>query len=106
MDDCREHCFSCGILGYFKEQRRESADDAWCCPPLGRDKARQPVDIVPVPLYFNEEMNQGGVQLPAGSGVDDAMRLQLADAKGQFDDRVPQRRHGTVSQRVAVADDR
>jgi hypothetical protein len=22
VDDCREHCFSCGILGYFKEQRR------------------------------------------------------------------------------------
>lgn len=77
VDDCREHCFSCGILGYFKEQRREAADDAWCCPPLGKDKTRQPVDIMPVPLYFNDEMSP--------------------DAKGQFDVRVPQRRNGTVS---------
>lgn len=77
VDDCREHCFSCGILGYFKEQRRDTADDAWCCPPLGKDKTRQPVDIMPVPLYFNDEMSP--------------------DAKGQFDVRVPQRRNGTVS---------
>lgn len=77
VDDCREHCFSCGILGYFKEQRRDAADDAWCCPPLGKDKTRQPVDIMPVPLYFNDEMSP--------------------DAKGQFDMRVPQRRNGTVS---------
>lgn len=77
VDDCREHCFSCGILGYFKEQRRDAADDAWCCPPLGKDKIRQPVDIMPVPLYFNDEMSP--------------------DAKGQFDVRVPQRRNGTVS---------
>ena len=101
VDDCREHCFSCGILGYFKEQRREAPDEAWCCPPLGKDKARQPVDIVPVPLYFNEEMNGTGVQLPAGSGVDEALILELNDARGQFDERVPQRRQGTVSQRIA-----
>lgn len=82
VDDCREHCFSCGILGYFKEQRRDAPDDAWCCPPLGRDKARQPVDVVPVPLYFNDEMSP--------------------QQTGQFDERVPQRRHGTVSQRVAL----
>ena len=25
VDDCREHCFSCGILGYFREQRREAS---------------------------------------------------------------------------------
>ena len=106
VDDCREHCFSCGILGYFKEQRRETADDAWCCPPLGRDKVRQPVDIVPVPLYFNDEMNQEGVQLPAGSGVNEELILQLTNAKGQFDERVPQRRHGTVSQRIAEAESR
>jgi hypothetical protein len=81
VDDCREHCFSCGILGYFKEQRRAADDQAWCCPPLGRDKTRQPVDIVPVPLYFSDEMS------PA--------------LTGQFAERVPQRRHGTVSKRVA-----
>ncbi|MCB0061366.1 MAG: TIGR03960 family B12-binding radical SAM protein [Caldilineaceae bacterium] len=80
VDDCREHCFSCGILGYFKEQRRDAEDKAWCCPPLGRNKERQPVDIVPVPLYFNDEMSP--------------------DKTGQFTERVPQRRFGTVSQRV------
>lgn len=80
VDDCREHCFSCGILGYFKEQRREADDAAWCCPPLGRDKVRQPVDITPIPLYFNDEMSP--------------------DKVGQFAERVPQRRYGTVAKRV------
>lgn len=80
VDDCREHCFSCGILGHFKEQRREAADAAWCCPPLGRDKVRQPVDIMPIPLYFNDDMSP--------------------DKVGQFEERVPQRRYGTVAKRV------
>ncbi|MCB0048575.1 MAG: TIGR03960 family B12-binding radical SAM protein, partial [Caldilinea sp.] len=35
VDDCREHCFSCGILGYFKEQRRDAPDAGWGCPSLG-----------------------------------------------------------------------
>ncbi len=82
VDDCREHCFSCGILGAFKEQRRAAPDEAWCCPPLGRDKDRQPVDIVPVPLYFNDTMSP--------------------DKVGQFDHRVPQRRAGTVSQQIEL----
>ena len=80
VDDCREHCFSCGILGYFKEQRRDAPDTAWGCPSLGRDKVRQPVDITPIPLYFNEEMSP--------------------ELVGQFDHRVAQRRNGTVSKRV------
>lgn len=80
VDDCREHCFSCGILGYFKEQRRAAPDDGWACPSLGRNKQRQPVDITPIPLYFNDDMSP--------------------DRTGQFDYRVPQRRHGTVAQRV------
>jgi hypothetical protein len=80
VDDCREHCFSCGILGYFKEQRRVAPDEAWACPSLGRAKVRQPVDIVPIPLYFNDEMSPQRV--------------------GQFDQRVPQRRTGTVGKRV------
>jgi radical SAM family uncharacterized protein len=84
VDDCREHCFSCGILGYFKEQRRVAADEAWECPPLGRGKQRQPVDIVPIPLYFNEEM--------------------APDKRGQFAERVPQRRLGTVSKRAVEFD--
>lgn len=84
VDDCREHCFSCGILGYFKTQRQEAPDPAWCCPPLGRDKIRQPVDIMPIPLYFNDEMSP--------------------DKVGQFDERVPQRRYGTVAKRVEGAE--
>jgi hypothetical protein len=86
VDDCREHCFSCGILGYFKEQRRVAPDEAWACPSLGRNKERQPVNVMPIPLYFNDEMSP-----------------TLA---GQFEERVPQRRHGTVAKRVgsSVAD--
>ncbi len=80
VDDCREHCFSCGILGYFKEQRRDAPDAAWCCPPLGREKERQPVSITPIPLYFNDEMSP--------------------DKVGQFEQRVPQRRQGTVVKRI------
>jgi hypothetical protein len=80
VDDCREHCFSCGILGAFKEQRRESEDAGWCCPPLGKGKNRQPVSVTPIPLYFNQEMSPGVV--------------------GQFDQRVPQRRGGTVIKHV------
>jgi len=84
IDDCREHCFSCGILGYFKEQRRAAPDEAWGCPSLGRGKARQPVSIAPIPLYFNDEM--------------------APDKTGQFDHRVPQRRFGTVSKRMITAE--
>jgi radical SAM family uncharacterized protein len=80
VDDCREHCFSCGILGNFKEQRRMAADEAWCCPPLGRNKVRQPVNIMPIPLYFNEEM--------------------APNKLGQFTERVPQRRTSTVNKRA------
>ncbi|MCB9161053.1 MAG: TIGR03960 family B12-binding radical SAM protein [Caldilineaceae bacterium] len=80
VDDCREHCFSCGILGYFKEQRRDAPDDAWGCPSLGRGKARQPVDITPIPLYFNDDMSP--------------------ELVGQFDHRVPQRRFGTVAKTI------
>jgi hypothetical protein len=83
VDDCREHCFSCGILGAFKEQRRQAPDEAWCCPPLGKGKeaVRQPVSVHPVPLYFNDEMSP--------------------DRMGQFAERVPQRRTGTVAYRAA-----
>ncbi|MFN8444259.1 MAG: TIGR03960 family B12-binding radical SAM protein [Caldilineaceae bacterium] len=80
VDDCREHCFSCGILGHFKDQRRQAPDTAWCCPPLGRDKERQPVSIMPIPLYFNQDMSP--------------------DQQGQFTERVPQRRSGTVVMRI------
>lgn len=73
IDDCREHCYSCGILGQFKEMRRAAADDAWGCPPLGSGKQRQPVSPRPVPLYFNEEMNpdlaaRAGPRVPQRAG--------------------------------------
>ncbi len=84
IDDCREHCFSCGILGNFREKRRAVDDDAWACPSLGRGKERQPVDVSPIPLYFNEDMSP--------------------DKTGTFDHRVPQRRMGTVAKRVADAE--
>lgn len=82
IDDCREHCFSCGILGHFREERRQAPDDAWACPSLGRNKLRQPVDVSPIPLYFNQEMSP--------------------ERHGEFDHRVPQRRDGTVSRRLAA----
>ena len=59
VDDCRDHCFSCGILRQFKEMRRAVADDGWGCPALGRDKERQPVSAHPIPLYVNESMSPG-----------------------------------------------
>ena len=58
IDDCREHCYSCGILGHFKEARRGVAADAWGCPPLGGGKPRQPVSSGPIPRYFNAEMRR------------------------------------------------
>ncbi|HSN77015.1 MAG TPA: TIGR03960 family B12-binding radical SAM protein [Anaerolineae bacterium] len=74
VDDCREHCFSCGILGLFKHDRRNVPDGAWGCPALGRGKARQPVDITPVPLYVNPDMApelaaQFGPRVPQRAGL-------------------------------------
>jgi len=57
--DCREHCYSCGILTVFRDLRRQAPDEAWGCPPLGRGKRRQLVDAKPVPVYFNPEMSGG-----------------------------------------------
>ena len=71
IDDCQEHCFSCGILGQFKDARRDVADDAWGCPPLGKGKPRQPVSVRPVPLYYNEEMSP---ELAAAGGPRVAQR--------------------------------
>ncbi len=57
IDDCREYCYSCGILGQFKDLRRQVPDKAWGCPALGRGKERQPVAPRPIPLYVNPEMS-------------------------------------------------
>ena len=74
VDDCREHCYSCGILGLFKHDRRNVPDGAWGCPALGRGKQRQPVDITPVPLYVNPDMApelaaQYGPRVPQRAGA-------------------------------------
>ena len=71
VDDCREHCFSCGILGYFKEQRAGSTRRGVGVPATRPRQGSPAVNVVPVPLYFNDEMSP--------------------DRTGQFD-RVPQRR--------------
>jgi len=84
IDDCREHCYSCGILGQFKEARRAAADEAWGCPPLGGrglsaskgGKRRQPVSIRPVPLYVNAEMSP---ELAAQSAPRVAQRARRGD---------------------------
>jgi radical SAM family uncharacterized protein len=32
--DCRDQCFACGILPKFKEQRAQTEEMAWECPPV------------------------------------------------------------------------
>jgi len=32
--DCRDQCFACGILPKLRELRRDTADEAWECPPV------------------------------------------------------------------------
>lgn len=81
IDDCREHCYSCGILGQFKELRRNVPDDAWGCPPLGKGKARQPVSPRPVPLYFNEEMSP---ELAGTAGPRVPQRARRVEDRQQF----------------------
>ena len=51
VDDCREHCFSCGILGYFKEQRRVAPMAAWACPSLGRLDGAPAARLTARPAY-------------------------------------------------------
>ena len=81
VDDCRDHCFSCGILGQFKEQRRATDEEAWGCPALGKQaQHNQPVSVMPIPLYVNPDMSP--------------------DLAAQFGPRVPQLAGGTVSQRL------
>jgi len=80
IDDCREHCFSCGILTAFKQERRQAQQatgDAasWGCPGFGRDADRQPVSPRQAPLFFDPEMSPDKA------------------AAGQFDHRVIQRRN-------------
>lgn len=32
--DCREQCYACGILPFFSDLRKNTAVDAWKCPPV------------------------------------------------------------------------
>jgi len=50
LPDCREHCYSCGIIRHFHRLRRNTPDEAWRCPPIGKGKKRQPVSPGPVPV--------------------------------------------------------
>jgi hypothetical protein len=86
IDDCREHCYSCGILGQFRKERRVVPDEAWGCPPLGRGKARQPVSPRPVPLYFNEEMSP---HLAATRGKRIPQRVRTGDNQRMAHQRTP-----------------
>ncbi|HEX2908248.1 MAG TPA: TIGR03960 family B12-binding radical SAM protein [Phototrophicaceae bacterium] len=39
--DCRDKCFACGILPKFKEQRSQTEEMAWECPPVKPINQRQ-----------------------------------------------------------------
>ncbi len=55
--DCRNQCFACGILPKLKDLRRETAPEAWECPPVQKrpnhstpEVAIPTVDSIPLPL--------------------------------------------------------
>ena len=54
LPDCRNHCYSCGIIQNFHRLRQNTPDDAWRCPALGRGKKRQPISPGPVPVKPEE----------------------------------------------------
>lgn len=48
--DCREQCFACGILPKLKELRRQTAPEAWECPPVSKISDRRPAGSIPLPV--------------------------------------------------------
>lgn len=54
--DCRNQCFACGILPKLKEIRRDTADEAWQCPPVRKRKNHIPREVtlpdtsIPLPM--------------------------------------------------------
>lgn len=44
--DCRDHCFACGILPQFNDLRITLPDEAWKCPPVKRRALRRPAALV------------------------------------------------------------
>jgi radical SAM superfamily enzyme YgiQ (UPF0313 family) len=45
--DCRDQCFACGILPKLKDMRRETAPEAWECPPVSSISARKKRSTIP-----------------------------------------------------------
>lgn len=41
-EDCRDHCFACGILPEFNELRMQTPPEAWKCPPVKRRQRQEP----------------------------------------------------------------
>ncbi|MCP5097555.1 MAG: hypothetical protein GY943_18570 [Chloroflexi bacterium] len=41
--DCRDQCFTCGILPKLKDLRRDTAVSDWKCPPVKRRKNQKPI---------------------------------------------------------------
>lgn len=48
--DCREQCFACGILPKLKDLRRQTAPEAWECPPVSKISERRPAGSIPLPV--------------------------------------------------------
>jgi hypothetical protein len=48
--DCRHHCFACGILPKMKDVRRETAPEAWECPPVTTIASRRERKTNAIPL--------------------------------------------------------
>lgn len=48
--DCRHQCFACGILPKLKDLRRETAPEAWECPPVTPIRERKRRDSIPLPV--------------------------------------------------------
>jgi radical SAM family uncharacterized protein len=44
-EDCRDHCFACGILPGFNDLRRNTPEDAWKCPPVKARPVRPSIVI-------------------------------------------------------------
>ncbi len=42
--DCRHNCFACGILPKLRDLRRETAPEAWECPPVPQRKHHKPLE--------------------------------------------------------------
>ena len=54
--DCRDRCFSCGILQTFKDLRKETPDDAWECPTVGHRKGTGPMRTFTPPVEVDENL--------------------------------------------------